>query len=171
MSNLSPVSALSEEYLPSEVVENELEDYTFSNQVSQQNTNNNYHNTQIAGLRSIHPVAAQILSAADSNGRPIHIELDSAATVSYITLSEAHKRRFQIKPNNQVSYLGDGLTSLKSCGEIDVTISRNDHPLRFRALVAQHLHCPVIGGTTFIKDNNIKQDFSNNIIHLLGIPV
>ena len=142
-------------------------DYSFT-----QVTHNNSHYTnppnQFAGLRSIQPVAAQILSAADSNGRPLHIELDSAATVSYITLAEATKRHFPIKSNNQVSHLGDGLTSLKSCGEIDVTIYRNEHPLRFRALVAQHLHCTAIGGTTFIKDNNIKQDFSNNIIHLLG---
>ena len=142
-------------------------DYNFS-QVSHNNNNHTYQDTQIAGLRSIQPVAAQILSAADSDGRPIHIELDSATTVSYITLAEATKRRYHIKPNNQVSHLGDGLTPLKSCGEIDVTIYRNDHPLRFRALVTRHLHCPAIGGTTFLQDNNIKQDFSNNIIHLLG---
>ena len=142
-------------------------DYNLS-RVSHNNNNHTYQDTQIAGLRSIQPVAAQILSAADNDGWPIHIELDSVATVSYITLAKANKCHYHIKPNNQVSHLGDGLTLLKSCGEIDVTISRNDHPLRFRALVAQHLHCPVIGGTTFIKDNNIKQDFSNNIIHLLG---
>ena len=141
-------------------------DYSYS-QVTH-NTNHTNTHTQFAGLRSIQPVAAQILSAADSNGRALHIELDSAATVSYITLAEATKRQFPIKANNQVSHLGDGLTSLKSCGEIDITIYRNEHPLRFRALVAQHLHCTAIGGTTFIKDNNIKQDFTNNIIHLLG---
>ena len=45
---------------------------------------------------------------------------------------------------------------------------RKDHKLRFRAIVAQNLHCPVIGGTTFIKDNNIKQDFVHNQISLLG---
>ena len=78
---------MAEEYLPSEVVENELEDYTFNTQVSQYNTDNTHHNTKIAGLRSIQPVPAQILSAVDSNGRPIHIELDSATTVSYITLA------------------------------------------------------------------------------------
>merc|ERR1712041_14744 len=63
---------------------------------------------------------------------------------------------------------GDGVTMIKSCGEIDIPLYRNEHKLRFRAIVAQHLHCPVIGGTTFIKDNNIKQDFVNNQITLLG---
>ena len=57
---------------------------------------------------------------------------------------------------------------IESCGEIDVCLYRNDHKLRFRAIVAQNLHCPVIGGTTFIKDNNIKQDFVHNQISLLG---
>ena len=53
---------------------------------------------------------AQILSVADSNSQPLHIELDSAATISYITLAEVKKRRFCIKPNN----LGDSLTPLNS---------------------------------------------------------
>ena len=76
-------------------------DYTFTSQVR-----NNYLTDQssaestIAGLWSIQPVAAQILSAADSYSRPLHIELDSAATVSYITIAEAKKRHFRIKPNN-----------------------------------------------------------------------
>ena len=56
---------------------------------------------------------------------------------------------------------------IESCGEIDVCLYRKDHKLRFRAIVAQNLHCPVIGGTTFIKDNNIKQDFVHNQISLL----
>ena len=66
-----------------------------------------------------------------------------------------------------LQHLGYGLTRLKSCGEIDIILYRNEHLLRFRAPVAQHLYCTAIGGTTFIKDNNIKQDFNNNIINLL----
>ena len=76
-------------------------DYTFTSQV-----HNNYLSDQssaestIAGLQSIQPVAAQILSVADSYSWPLHIELDYAATVTYITLAKAKKRHFRIKPNN-----------------------------------------------------------------------
>ena len=145
------LSSFTEDHLPLEVLESELIDYTFSSQVDNSyHTNQHPANHNLAGLRSIQPVAAQILSVAGSDGRPLHIELDSAATVSYITLQEAKRRRLVIKPNNQVSHLGDGLTPLKSCGEIDTILYRNEHLLRFRALVAQNLHCTAIGGTTFI---------------------
>ena len=123
-------------------------DYSFASQVSPTHLNSTLADSHIAGLRSIQPVAPQILSVADSNSRTLHIELDSAASISFITLAEARKRRYHIKPNNQISHLGDGITPLKSCGEIDITLYRNEHPLRFRALVARHLQCTAIGGTT-----------------------
>ena len=83
-------------------------------------------------------------------------------------MQEAIKRGSNINPNSQTSQLGDGVTIIKSCGEVDVSLYRNAHKLRFRAIVAQHLHYPVIGGTTFIRDNNITQNFVHNQISLLG---
>ena len=77
------------------------------------------------------PVTAQILSVTGSNGWPLYVEMDSAATVSYITLQEAKRHHLVIKPNNQVLHLGDGLTPLKSCEEIDTILYGNEHPLRF----------------------------------------
>ena len=47
------------------------------------------------------------------------------------------------------------------------TFYRDNLPLSFQALVCNKLHCPVIGGTLFIKNNGIKQDFTNNTISLL----
>ena len=113
-------------------------DYTFTTQVQ-----NNYlseqcpANLSITGLQSIQPVAVQILSVMDSDDRHLDIELDSAATISYIMLAEAKNCHHKIKPNIQVLHLGDGLKPLKSCGEINVILNRNEHPLRLRALVAQ----------------------------------
>ena len=46
-------------------------------------------------------------------------------------------------------------------------VLQDNLPLSFEALVCNKLHCPVIGGTLFIKNNGIKQDFSNNTISLL----
>ena len=133
----------------------ETEDQGHSTQFPQY-TNN------IAGLNHIDPVPVQILSLTDANNQPIHLELDNGATCSYISLQEAIKRGFNISPNSQTSQLGDGVTIIKSCGEVYASLYRNAHKLRFRAIVAQHLHYPVIGGTIFVRDNNIKQDFVQN---------
>ena len=136
------------------------------NEVSNSQTNSTLTNN--AGLAHIEHVPAQILSLTESVNRPMHIELNNGATCSYIIMQEATDGGFNIYPNSQASQLGDGITMIKSCGEIDVLLYKNDHERGFRAIVAQSLHCPVIGGTTFIKDNNIKQDFVHNQIYLLG---
>ena len=70
------------------------------------------------------------MSVVDSNGRPLHIELDSAATTSFITTEEAKNRKFKIKPNKQISQLGDGTTLIAAVGKIDEYLYRNEHKLR-----------------------------------------
>ena len=154
---------------PQEVIE--IRDHIIpGNEVSTDQVCNGQHNNVTynnAGLAHIEPVPAQILSLTDGSNKPIHIELDNGATCSYILVQEAIDCGFNICPNAQASQSGDGITMINSCGEIDVYLYRNDHKLRFRAIMAQNLHCPVIGGTMFIKDNNIKQDFVHNQISLL----
>merc|ERR1712115_393779 len=115
------------------------------NEVSNNQNNNNTNNN--AGLAHIEPVPAQILFLTDSTNKPIHIELDNGATCSYIIMQETIDCGFDIYPNTQASQLGDGITMIKLCGEINVCLYRNDYKLRFRAIMAQNLHCPVIGGT------------------------
>ena len=73
---------------------------------------------------------------------------------------------FKILPNSQISYLGDGHTMIKACGEISTILYRDKIPMTFEALVCQDLHSLVIGGTLFIKTNGIKPDFINNTISL-----
>ena len=128
----------------------------------------NHHNSFITGLNTLQPVPTQILTLSDNAGTPIHIELDNGATVNYIRLDEAVARNFFISPNNQTSYLGDGDTILKACGEINTVLDRDKTPLTFQALVCRRLHSPAIGGTLFIRDNGIKQDFIHNTISLLN---
>ena len=65
---------------------------------------------------------AQILCVTDAVGSHSPLHLDSAATCLYITLSEAHRRGFNIYPNNQSSQLGERVTIIKWCHEIDVPI-------------------------------------------------
>ena len=99
-----------------------------------------------------------------TNNQPIHIDLDSGANVSFISLAAVRKWGFKMQKCSQLSKLGDGYTTLPSIGEIHETFCRNGWTVIFRALVVEKLHSEVVGGTTFIKDNAIIQDFTRSTI-------
>ena len=42
----------------------------------------------------------------------------------------------------------------------------NNIAVRFQALVHKHLHCSFIGGTLFLLQKDVKQDFRRNTISL-----
>ena len=157
------------ELLPPEVIEQETDQDTTDDKGGSQVVYPAVYklNKKSAGLSTIQPVPTQLLTVSDHNNRPLHLELDSAATVNYIMLDEARARNFNINRNNQVSKLSDGDTTLMACGEIKTISYRDDLPLTFQALVCCKLHCPIIGGTLFLKTNSITQDFTNNTISLL----
>ena len=73
----------------------------------------------VPGLSHLQPVPTKILALQDAANKSVHVELDSAATVNFITLKEARAHNLKIKPNGQVSRLGDGLHYIRSVGEID----------------------------------------------------
>ena len=123
-----------------------------------------------ASINYIQPVQSQILTVfvnAD-NTVPIHIDLDSGATINYCTEKEVLKHGFKVYPNSQLSKLGDGLTNIKAVGEIHETFFRNKTKLLFRAVVCENLNSPYIGGTLFMKENSIEQDLVKNVIHING---
>ena len=161
------LNTMVEELLPPEVREQETdqdltEDSAENSQVA--HPAKNTINKICAGLNTLHTVPTQLLTVSDQNGLPIHIELNSTATVNYISLDEAKARNFYISRNNQSSRLGDGDTTITACGEITTTFYRDNLPLSFQAIVCNKLHCPIIGRTVFIKNNSIKQDFTNTTI-------
>ena len=119
-------------------------------------------------LGTIKPEPTQTLTVFQDSAQSItvHIDLDSGANVGFIKLSEAKRRGFKIRPNGQLSVLGDGLAKLASLGEIHETFYRNSWTVIFRALVVQNLLNPIIGGTTFLKDNAIVQDFNRGTISI-----
>ena len=119
---------------------------------------------QPAGCNYIKPVPSQILTLQDKNGKNVHIDLDSGATVSFIKHLTAIDHQFKIKPNNQLSNLADGKTKLPAIGEIDEIFFRNNFQLRFQAIVVNDLHCEFVGGNNFITENNIIQDIKNKNI-------
>ena len=78
----------------------------------------------------------QILTAFEdiSNQAPVHVELDSGASLNYTEEAEVIKRGFKIYPNGQLSKLGDGKTKLESVGEIHETFFRNGKELKWRSV-------------------------------------
>ena len=121
----------------------------------------------------IQPVPSQILTVFENleDTVPIHVDLDSGATLNYCTENEVLNRGFKIYPNCQLSKLGDGTTKIKSIGEIHEIFFRNKRKFIFNAVVCKKLNSPFIGGTLFIKENGIEQDFEKNVIHLNGRQV
>ena len=157
-----------EQLLPPEVLDQEDDQETADDTSSQVAYPPLYKSNKIfTGLNTIQPVPTQILTVSDHNHKVLHLELDSAATVNYISLDEAKAQNLLISKNSQISKLGDGATTIMACGEVNMTLYRDDLPLSFRALVCRKLHCPIIGGTLFLKTNGITQDFTNNTISLL----
>ena len=104
--------------------------------------------------------------ADSSNKIPVHIDLDSGATLNYISESEVLKHNFKRHPNGQLSKLGDGVTKIKGIGEIHETFFRNNFKVKFSAIICKQLTSPMIGGTVFIKENGIEQDFVRDVIHI-----
>ena len=120
-------------------------------------------------LGFIKPEPSQILTVFLNtlNQSPIHIDMDSGASLNYTEEEEAIQKGYKIYPNGQLSKLGDGVTKLKSYGEIHETFFRNGCSIKWRSLVSKQLTAPYIGGTVFMKDNQIVQDLVKDVIHLL----
>ena len=161
------------EYDEDEIAEMYGYDVNYNEEVM---SNSNQHETNFESFRHenvlskcgyIKPVPSQILTVFQEtlNKSPIDIELDSGATVSYCLESEALKRGFKILPNGQLSKLGDGVTKLKGIGEIHEKFFRNNWSVTYNAIVCKDLTAPFIGGTLFLKENGIKQDFVKNVIN------
>ena len=119
-------------------------------------------------LGTIRPEPTQILTVFQDQRQtlPIHLGMDNGANVSYVTRKEVTKRGFAMKPNSQMSRLGDGKTLLPAIGEIDETFHRNSWTVRFRALVVDNLHADFVAGTPFMVDNHVTQDFVKGTITL-----
>jgi len=116
------------------------------------------------GCNHIQPVPSHILTVNTKNSQVVHIELDSNATINYVKLTAANALNFKITPNSQLSVLADGVTKLPAVGEINETFFRNNWSVTFKAVVVRTLHTDFIGGTVFLKTNNIMQDFLSNTI-------
>ncbi len=128
--------------------------------VEQDTQENVVNNTK---LSYINPVPSQILTLFQ-NTKIVHIDLDSGCWISCVKLEFAKHMNWKILPNSQLARLADDKTILKSVGEINETLTRNNWTVNYRALVMKELHTDAIGGNNFIKDNQINQSLVNKTI-------
>ena len=90
-----------EELLPQEVLEHESDqEDSEADNTQVEITNKKLTNEINTELNTLKPDPTQLLTVTDHNGIPVHIELDSAATVNYISLNEAKTRNLKIYPNS-----------------------------------------------------------------------
>ena len=139
-----------------------------SDSINQNDNNSITFSNLPPGCNYIKPVPAQILTVTDKQGKNVHLDLDTGATVSYIKLSTAKEHNFTIRANSQLSNLADGKTKLQSAGEVDEQFYRNNFKVRFHAIVTENLHCNFVAGNNFFQENNVIQDINNKTITIHG---
>ena len=108
---------MADKVLPQEVLENKQDqEESEADSTQVEVTNTSVPNTINTGLNTLKPVPTQLLTVANITGNPVHIKLDSAATVNFISFNKAVACYFKIYPNSQSSKLGDGATTIKAVG-------------------------------------------------------
>ena len=98
---------MANEVLTQEVLENKQDqEESEADSTQVEITNTSVINTNNTGLNTLKPVPTQLLIVTDTAGNPVHIELNSAAKVNFISLNEAVTRNFTIYSNFQSSKPG-----------------------------------------------------------------
>ena len=102
---------------------------------------------------AITPIPSQNLKV-QYRDKAFHIDLDSGATVSFITKTMADKLQIPILPNNQLALLADKIHRMKSLGEIDILFVEQETGhviLRLRAAsISSRLVFQGMEGKTFL---------------------
>ena len=85
----------------------------------------------------------------------VRVTVDSGATGNYIRLDVVKRMNVNIRKNTQKSHQADGKSSLAVVGEVTITLTFKNHQLILEALVAPDLEDEVLGGSPFMKENDV----------------
>ena len=105
------------------------------------------------------------------NNTAVHCVLDSGATASLISLRKAKQLKLLISPTVHRAIQVDGFSDLKIIGEVHTEFTRGDLTLYFNALVVNKLGTDILGGTNFLKDNDIYSRMAKDTIVIKGSNV
>ena len=118
-------------------------------------------------IRKINIYESPILTAKHGN-IAVHCVLDSGATASLISLRKAKQLKLVISPTMHKAIQVDGISDLKILGEVHTQFTRGDLTLFFNALVVNKLGTDILGGTNFLKDNDIYSRMAKDTIVIKG---
>ena len=94
--------------------------------------------------------------------------LDTGATSSAVSFKKVTELNLQIFPTkNRLVQVDESY--LEVCGEVHFTLHRDNLPLKFSALAVKKMGFDIIGGTNFLKENDIYCRLSTNKIIIKGI--
>ena len=144
-----------------------LHGYDDQEEISEEDVDDNNQVDNTSQINYINPVPSQILTLFQKD-RIVHVDIDSGCWVSCVKEQFAKSMSWKIHPNSQLAKLADDKTVLKSLGEIDETLTRNNWTVHFKALVLPELHTDVIGGNNFLRDNQVEQSIHNRTITIQG---
>ena len=114
-------------------------------------------------IRQINIYESPILYMAHSK-HTVHCVLDSGATASLISLRKVQELSFKIWPTVHTAVQVDGVSGLKVLGEVHSEFTRGALVLHFSALVVNKLGTDVLGGTNFLKENDIYARMAKDTI-------
>ena len=121
-------------------------------------------------IRKINIYESPILTVKHNN-TAVHCVLDSGATASLISLRKAKQLKLLISPTVHRAIQVDGFSDLKIIGEVHTEFTRGDLTLYFNALVVNKLGTDILGGTNFLKDNDIYSRMAKDTIVIKGSNV
>ena len=99
---------------------------------------------------------------------PVWVLCDSGAESSLIKYSVAVKMSLQIHPTKHWANQADGIKQMTACGEVLITLTRDDISLPIEAIVMKELGCDIIGGAPFMESNDIILDMPKQQIVIAG---
>ena len=101
----------------------------------------------------------------------VHCVLDSGATASLISLRKAQELKLKIWPTVHTAVQVDGVSGLRVLGEVHTEFTRGNLALHFSALVVNKLGTDVLGGTNFLKENDIYARMAKDTIVIKGTNI
>ena len=108
-----------------------------------------------------------ITIATTVNGSPISAMLDTGATTSFISQFELSRiTHSTIRPVQTTAILGDGQTTIKINGAVDLCISINNITTVINALIVETLGAQLILGMDWCTSNNVTLCVGQQQVHI-----
>ena len=114
--------------------------------------------------------ASPVLSLMHRNNS-YEVTLDSGATCNLLDKPTAEAMKCKIRSTNQKARMADGKTNLDIIGETDVSFYRDDKVFTMTALVSNITDTQILGGMSFMRENDIAIRPATDEIILDGVDV